>query len=112
MAYQVCMEDPGMDGHRWWAGYPFTFPTPVALYPPRGPGQTSWDLPSDLKHSHHDQGGLHAPLYIDAIADPELLDRLLDMDLGWHTLTPRGRTTFPFQGRNVVGFLNSIATSR
>ncbi|KAF2029683.1 hypothetical protein EK21DRAFT_112726 [Setomelanomma holmii] len=51
---------------------------------------------------HHDQGRLHVPFAIKVIADPEPLDRLLDLDLGSRHITPKGRTEPPFQGENLV----------
>lgn len=110
--YQVFMEDPGLDNHRWWAGYLFAFRNPTTLYPPQGPDKASWYLPADLARPHHDQGRLHIPLHVNAIADPEPLDRLLDTNLGTHHLTPWGRTTVPFEGMNVIGILSMVASSR
>ncbi|KAF1846425.1 uncharacterized protein K460DRAFT_286338 [Cucurbitaria berberidis CBS 394.84] len=60
----------------------------------------------------HDRGQFHTPLNITAIADPEPIDRVLDINLGCHIITPRGRTTFPFSGQRTVTVLNFIANSR
>ncbi|KAH7395333.1 hypothetical protein DE146DRAFT_105213 [Phaeosphaeria sp. MPI-PUGE-AT-0046c] len=88
VTYQPLMEDPGLDGRRWWAGYTFLTSGPLAICPPRGPTKASWYLPAEQTRSHHDQGRIHIPLQIRAIADPEPLDRLLDADLATKDLEP------------------------
>jgi len=110
--YQVYMQDPGLDNRRWWAGYLLTYFMPFALHPPIGDDGASWHLPVDLTKAHHDQGRFHVPLHIDAIADPEPIDRILDVNLGRHHITPAGRITAPFDGDQLVNFFNMAAESR
>jgi hypothetical protein len=112
VVYQTFMEDPGLNSRRWWAGYLLDFPYPFSLLPPEGNADASWHLPEDLTRSHHDEGRFHIPLHVGAIADPEPLDRILDMNLGCHTITPFGRTAAPFDGENVVSFFEAAASSR
>jgi hypothetical protein len=106
------MEDPGLDNRRWWAGFVLHCPTPFALHPPKGMNGDAWKLPADIMRPHHDQGRFHAPLHVNAIADPEPLDRILDTNLGQHDITPWGRTSEPFDGDNVVGIFQAMADSR
>lgn len=112
VVYQTFMEDPGLNNRRWWAGYFLNFPYPFSLLPPNGNADASWHLPQDLTLSHHDKGRFHIPLHVGAIADPEPLDRILDMDLGRNMITPYGRTTAPFDGDNVVAFFEETASAR
>ena len=113
MVYQFYVEDPGVNKHRWWAGTFLDNPDSFAMYPPKDADQAaSWHLPLDLLKPHHDQGRAHIPLYIDAIADPEPLDRILDMDLGRGIITPKGRTTMPYAGHNLMMMFNLQALKR
>ncbi|KAF2829027.1 hypothetical protein CC86DRAFT_184177 [Ophiobolus disseminans] len=110
--YQVFMQEHGLDKHRWWAGFFLNNPTPFAIYPPKGGDNASWYLPPNLSKSHHDQGRIHIPLHIDSIADPEPIDRLLDVDLGRSHVVPAGRTEMPFEGHNLVLSFNLISQTR
>ena len=110
--YQVFTQDPGIDMHRWWAGYLFLNPRVVAIYPPKNEDNALWNLPADQMMPLHDQGHFHVPINIIAVADPEPIARMLDINLGRHAIEPRGRTTFPYSGRPVVSDLVDIQKSR
>jgi hypothetical protein len=110
--YHVAVDDVGLDGHRWWAGYFFSHPTPIAVYPPKGPEGASWYLPRHEIQSHHDQGRLHAPLDIGAVADPEPIERILDINMGAKCIQPWGRTTAPFSGRNIIKTFDAMFWER
>jgi hypothetical protein len=112
VTYQVHVEDPGLDSRRWWTGYVLSCPFPVGLYPPKGPDNASWYLPPGLRRSHHDQGRLHAALEDDVIANPEPIERILDINLGHQRITPSGRTALPFDGNSIVATLNAMTASR
>ncbi|KAH7069150.1 hypothetical protein BKA63DRAFT_422327 [Paraphoma chrysanthemicola] len=62
--------------------------------------------------SHHDQGRIHVPLHIHGLADPEPLDRIIDLNLGNHSITPCGRTEAPFDGESLLGIFNMFAMKR
>lgn len=87
-------------------------PTPFAIYPPKGSVDDSWHLPIDLMTSHHDEGCLHTPLHVDGIADPEPIERLLDIDLGRCRVTPAGRAEAPFNGDQLAMMINITAQTR
>jgi hypothetical protein len=112
MLYQVSVEDKGLDNHRWWSGYVMSTPVPFAIYPPKGGDNPSWYLPVDMMKPHHDQGRLHIPLHIDSIADPEPLDRILDVDLGRGYICPYGRFSPPYDGIQLVSVFNMVARAR
>jgi hypothetical protein len=114
VVYQVFMQDPGLDNRRWWAGYFFTGPTAFAIHPPKGTDadDSIWHLPADLMKPHHDQGRFHVPLHVSAMADPEPLDRILDINLGKHHITPVGRIAIPYEGDNLVMFFQIVAQGR
>jgi hypothetical protein len=61
---------------------------------------------------HHDQGRVHFPLYTHSIADPEPLDHILDVSLGRGYITPRGRTSEPYNGLQLIQVFNMTAQSR
>jgi len=106
------MDDSGLDNRHWWAGYLMLIPYVFGLLPPEGIKGSSWHLPPDLMKSHHDEGRLHIPAHVSALADPEPLDRILDTNLGRHYLTPWGRTTEPYNGDNVIDPLTTITMDR
>ncbi|KAH5514880.1 hypothetical protein HBI29_095270 [Parastagonospora nodorum] len=112
VTYQVFMDDSGFDNRRWWAGYLMLIPSVFGLHPPEGTEGSSWHLPPDMMASRHDQGRLHVPAHVLALADPEPLDRILDTNLGRHSLTPWGRTDEPYNGENVIDPFMSIAIRR
>jgi hypothetical protein len=113
VVYQSYVEDPGVDKHRWWAGIFLDQPLSFAVYPPKNADQAaSWHLPLDLLKPQHDQGRIHIPLHIDAIADPEPLHRILDMNLGRGYITPKGRTTLPYDGNHLMMMINNQARKR
>lgn len=112
VTYQVFMDDSGLDNRRWWAGHLMLIPYVFGLLPPEGIEGSSWHLPPDLMTSHHDEGRLHIPAHVSALADPEPLDRILDKNLGRHNLSPWGRTTEPYNGENVIDPLTTIAMDR
>ncbi|KAH7356098.1 hypothetical protein BKA66DRAFT_428841 [Pyrenochaeta sp. MPI-SDFR-AT-0127] len=60
----------------------------------------------------HDQGRFHTALDAHAVADPEPIDRILDIDLGRHQITPSGRTEFPYCNHEMVAYLRSVASCR
>tara|TARA_R110002003_G_scaffold814_6_gene21576 strand:+ start:5799 stop:6878 length:1080 start_codon:yes stop_codon:yes gene_type:complete len=106
------MDDNGLEGRRWWAGYAFLRPFPFGMYPSKAGDTKSWHLPPGATKSHHDQGRFHVPLHIDGLADPEPIDRILDLDLGCRRVTPRGRTEAPFDGENLVSLFSMFACHR
>jgi len=114
VTYQVFMQDDGLDNRRWWVGYFLTNPTAFAIHPSQGTdvSDSSWHLPADLSKPHHDQGRFHVPLHIPAMADPEPIDRILDMNLGKRHITPAGRTNVPYEGDNLVMFFQMVAQAR
>ncbi|KAF1919901.1 hypothetical protein BDU57DRAFT_155502 [Ampelomyces quisqualis] len=112
VSYQVYVEDPGLDGHRWWAGYVLNYLFPFAIYPPKGDDGAAWHLQPDMMQSHHDQGRLHLPLYMNGIADAEPISRILDTDLGKNDITPSGRTSRPFEGVYTAVLFKSLLANR
>jgi hypothetical protein len=110
--YQVGTEVPGLDNHRWWAGYFFLHKAALSIYPPKQGDIGAWYLPPGTNMPLHDQGRFHAPLQVTGVADPEPIDRTLDINLGRHYITPRGRTEFPYSGWSTIGFLHHIGKMR
>lgn len=112
VTYQVSIEDPGLLGHRWWAGYVLTNRLPHVIYPPRGPKKFDWYLPVAESTPHHDEGRLHLNLQNDRLADPAPLDRILDVNLGLEKLGPYGRTRYPYDCVGALGGLHECETNR
>jgi hypothetical protein len=107
------MEDTGFDQRRWWAGFYFLEPTAVAVYPPKNSEGSAWHRPIEDMKPLHDQGRFHIPLNINAIGDPEPIQRILDLDLGTHrSIDPVGRTQYPYSGHQIVSFLDMITNKR
>ncbi|CAG5162165.1 uncharacterized protein ALTATR162_LOCUS6171 [Alternaria atra] len=111
--YNPLTEDCGFDQRRWWAGFYFLEPTVVAVYPPKDSECSVWNLPIEDMKPLHDQGRFHIPLNVNAIGDPEPIQRIVDLDLGTHrSINPVGRTQYPYSGHQIVSFLNMITNKR
>lgn len=94
------------------AGYVLTYPFPVALYPPKESDNAIWYLHPDQIQSHHNQGRLQGVLQTDVVADPEPIDRLLDINLGFHRITPSGHISLPYGGDSIISLINFLIRSR
>jgi hypothetical protein len=61
------------------------------VYPPKDSECSAWNLPIEDTKPLHDQGRFHIPLNVNAIGDPEPIQRILDLDLGTHrSINPVG----------------------
>lgn len=114
VTYQLMLEEPGLGDRLWWAGFAFLDPSVISFFPPTVGDTSTWYLPH--LETHNDEGSIHIPFSIPiqaaAAADPEPIERLLDVDLGRHKLSSSGRVTAPYQGWNVIALLNTVVLSR
>ena len=101
---QTLVEDPGLTGYRWWAGYVLAYPTVIRLFPPDdGADYDAWNAPLASFRPQHDKGhvGLNFDSY--AVGEPESLDFVLNTDLGRASFPlPKDASIFAIGTRDVL----------